>query len=93
MPEAKKVTKNPKTPASKTVAPDKKPKAKVVVIPVSLTATYVEGSYNPKAELNIASYAEVLGAVPGTYKEIQAKLPKHTDFVGYLIRRGGLVEK
>ena len=91
MPEAKKAPVAAKATTPKDKAP--KVKKKVAVVPVSMTATYVQGEYNPKAAQNVASYAEVCKALPGTYKEIQAKLPEHTDFVGYLIRRGGLVEK
>lgn len=87
MPEAK------KAPVAAKATTPKAPKKKVAVVPVSMTATYVQGEYNPKAAQNVASYAEVCKALPGTYKELQAKLPEHTDFVGYLIRRGGLVEK
>jgi len=90
MPEAKKA---PVAAKATTTTTTPKPKKKLVVVPVSMTATYVQGAYNPKAAQNIASYAEVCKALPGTYKEVQAKLPEHTDFVGYLIRRGGLVEK
>jgi hypothetical protein len=51
------------------------------------------GRYNPKAKHNIKSYGEVEAVLPATYKEIQAAIPQHTDFVGYLIRRGGLAPK
>ena len=87
MPEAKKVI----VKAPKEV---KKGKVKKVVnIPVSMTDIYTQGGYSPKAAQNIASYAEVCKVLPATYKEIQAKLPKHADFVGYLIRRGGIIAK
>lgn len=91
MPEAKKVPKAPVV--VKTPVADKPKKKKAAVVPVSLTATYVEGAYNPKAELNIASFNEVKAVLPGTYGAIQKAIPKHADFVGYLIRRGGLVQK
>ncbi len=50
-------------------------------------------SYNPKAEQNIASYAEVCKVLPAKYEEIVKQIPQHTDFVGYLIRRGGIAPK
>ena len=58
---------------------------------VDMSCAYgATGSYNPKAEQNIKSWNEVQAVLPATYKEIQEKIPQHTDFVGYLIRRGGL---
>ncbi len=95
MPEAKKAPVAAKAAPKKVtkVAAPKAKKEKAKVIPVSMTAKYVAGAYSPKAELNIASYAEVCKHLPGTYKELQDKLPEHGDFIGYLIRRGGLVEK
>lgn len=51
------------------------------------------GAYNPKAEKNIKSYQEVLAVLPATMGEIKAAVPQHTDFAGYLIRRGGLAEQ
>lgn len=48
------------------------------------------GNYNPKAEANVISYTEVCKVLPGTYQEIIKVIPQHTDFVGYLIRRGGI---
>lgn len=48
------------------------------------------GTYNPKAEKNQATYADIVAVLPATLKEIEEKIPQHTDFVGYLIRRGGI---
>ena len=90
MPEVKKVPKPPIAVVTKEKK-EAKPKEKVAAIPVDLTCKYeATGKYGPKAAHNIQSYAEVCGVLPATYKEIQAAIPEHTDFVGYLIRRGGL---
>jgi len=50
------------------------------------------GSYNPKAPKNIQTYGEIQEALPATVAELKEKVPQHTDFIGYLIRRGGLAE-
>ena len=50
------------------------------------------GSYNPKAEKNIKSFEEVCAVLPATLEEITKAIPQHTDFVGYLIRRGAIAE-
>ena len=84
MPEAKKKV-------AKTTKPEAK-KEKAPLPKVNMDCQYVAGSYNPKAAHNIKSYDEVLACLPATYKEIQEVIPEHTDFVGYLIRRGGLTE-
>ena len=90
MPEVKKVPKPPIAEVKK-VAKETKEKEKVAAIPVDLTCQYEStGKYSPKAAHNIQSYGEVCDVLPATYKEIQAAIPEHTDFVGYLIRRGGL---
>jgi len=51
------------------------------------------GSYNPKAEANISSYAAVCKVLPAKYEDIVKAIPQHTDFIGYLIRRGGIAAK
>ena len=48
------------------------------------------GQYNPKAVKNVESYAAVCSVLPASLSTIEAKIPQHTDFVGYLIRRGGI---
>ena len=87
MPQAK------KAPKVTVVKPQTKKadKPKVAAIKVDMTAKYVStGAYNPKAAVNVSSLEVVEGVLPATYKEIQAAIPKHMDFVGYLIRRGGI---
>jgi hypothetical protein len=94
MPEAKKSPAkagNPKVKKTDTPKTPKADKPKVAVPKVDMGAIYEStGAYNPKATHNIKSMAEVEAVLPATCKEIQEAIPKHTDFVGYLIRRGGL---
>ena len=67
---------------------------KKVTVKVDMACSYVStGTYNPKAPQNIKSMGEVEAILPASYGEIQAKIPQHADFVGYLIRRGGLKPK
>lgn len=94
MPEAKKKTPMADVAKKATAKKPTTPKVKKEKIKVDMTCQYVDGgAYNPKAEQNISSWNDVQACLPGTYKEIQEKIPQHTDFVGYLIRRGGLVAK
>ena len=84
MPEAKKVAKKPVAEV----------KEKSTVPKVNHDAQYIStGKYNPKAEHNIKSMAVVEKVLPATYAELVKALPEHTDFIGYLIRRGGLAPK
>jgi hypothetical protein len=90
MPEAKKKVPMADIKAKAPVA-KKAPKDRVKV---DMSCSYENtGTYKPKAEQNIKSWLEVQAVLPATYKEIQEKIPQHTDFVGYLIRRGGLAPK
>ena len=88
MPEVKKVAKVAN--AAKAEKPEVKAEKKERV-KVDMECKYAStGKYNPKATHNIKSMQEVEAVLPATYKEIQAAIPQHTDFIGYLIRRGGL---
>ena len=70
------------------------PKSAAPVPKVDKSAVYIStGKYNPKAEHNIKSMGEVEAVLPGTYAEIAKAIPHHIDFIGYLIRRGGLAPK
>lgn len=51
------------------------------------------GTYNPKAAKNLESYNAVVAVLPATLPEIEKAIPEHTNFVGYLIRRGGIAEQ
>lgn len=67
------------------------PKARQMI---DKSAVYeASGGYNPKAEANIASYAAVCKVLPAKYEDIIKQIPEHTDFVGYLVRRGGIEKK
>ena len=75
----------------KSTLPAKPAKPRKAMPKVDMEAKYDStGKYNPKAAHNVKSWKEVQAVLPATYKEIQAKIPEHTDFVGYLIRREGL---
>ena len=100
MPEVKKNTKT--TPAKKAPLVDvnklkeekAEPKTKVAVPKVDKSVVYVStGKYNPKAEHNVKSMGEVEAVLPATYDQIAVAIPHHIDFIGYLIRRGGLASK
>ena len=86
MPEAKKaVNKESKAKSPKVENP------KVALPKVDKTKVYeVTGQYNPKAAHNVASLAAVDKVCPALYDDIAKAIPEHIDFIGYLIRRGGL---
>ncbi len=97
MPQARK----PKTtPAPKSTAGAKKTETKEGSNPSTGKATRQQvdkntvyedaGTYNPKAEANVASYAAVKAVLPANYATVVAAIPEHTDFFGYLVRRGAL---
>ncbi len=66
-------------------------KVKVSLPKVDHTVKYEStGKYSPKAQHNIVSMAEVENALPATVAELALVIPKHTNFIGYLIRREGL---
>ena len=91
MPEVK-VVKEKKEKKEKKVAKEATPK--VAAIPIDKEAVYTStGKYAPQAVHNIASYGDVCKKLPATYDELRKAIPEHTDFVGYLIRRGGIAPK
>ena len=84
MPQEKKakVAAKATTPTPKKTRGDKTPRE---------TGMYAStGQYNPKAVKNVESYAAVCSVLPASLSTIESKIPQHTDFVGYLIRRGGI---
>jgi hypothetical protein len=93
MPEAKasaKIT-PPKTKTKAKPVAVKEVKSKAPVPKVDRTKKYDStGAYNPKAAHNVKSYDAVLSVLPATYDEMAKAIPEHTDFIGYLIRRGGI---
>ena len=63
-------------------------------VKVDKAAMYnITGIYNPKAAHNVISYDNIMAVVPCTYAELALAMKgdSHEDFIGYLVRRGGLV--
>lgn len=90
MPEAKKPAQ--KAAPAKTSAKAETKEVKVTRTSVDKNTVFVpSGTYNPKAAHNVASYEAVVAVTPGTYDDMAKAIPQHTDFIGYLVRRGGLV--
>lgn len=93
MPEAKKPAAARKTPAKAEAPKAEAPPAKER-FSVPKDVIYVaSGNYSPKAEHNVESYQAICAVLPAKYEDMVKEVPKHTDVIGYLIRRGALVPK